>query len=62
VRVASGEANTPGSTGDYNWGGWGGTYFWSTEGKTDRDLDDAGAGTARLLPGDVQERGVLAIE
>ncbi|HYS14546.1 MAG TPA: serine hydrolase domain-containing protein [Burkholderiaceae bacterium] len=28
VRVASGEANTPGSTGDYNWGGWGGTYFW----------------------------------
>jgi CubicO group peptidase (beta-lactamase class C family) len=28
VRLASGEANTPGSTGDYNWGGWGGTYFW----------------------------------
>ncbi len=28
VRLASGEANTPGSAGDYNWGGWGGTYFW----------------------------------
>jgi CubicO group peptidase (beta-lactamase class C family) len=28
VRLASGEANTPGSPGDYNWGGWGGTYFW----------------------------------
>ncbi len=28
VRLAEGEANVPGSVGDYNWGGWGGTYFW----------------------------------
>jgi len=28
VRLQDGLANTPGSTGDYNWGGLGGTYFW----------------------------------
>ena len=28
VRLADGQASTPGSTGDYNWGGLGGTYFW----------------------------------
>jgi CubicO group peptidase (beta-lactamase class C family) len=28
VRLADGQASTPGSAGDYNWGGLGGTYFW----------------------------------
>ena len=28
VRLADGQASTPGSTGDYNWAGLGGTYFW----------------------------------
>ena len=28
VRLADGVADTPGSKGDYNWGGLGGTYFW----------------------------------
>jgi len=28
VRQANGLASTPGSAGDYNWGGYGGTYFW----------------------------------
>jgi len=28
VRLADGQASTPGSTGDYNWAGFGGTYFW----------------------------------
>jgi CubicO group peptidase (beta-lactamase class C family) len=28
VRLADGQAATPGSAGDYNWGGLGGTYFW----------------------------------
>jgi CubicO group peptidase (beta-lactamase class C family) len=28
VRVETGEANTPGTVGDANWGGLGGTYFW----------------------------------
>ena len=28
VRMADGEAAYPGSTGDYYWGGLGGTYFW----------------------------------
>jgi len=28
VRLADGQAATPGSAGDYNWGGAGGTYFW----------------------------------
>ncbi len=28
VRTAAGESNTPGSVGDYWWGGYGGTYFW----------------------------------
>ena len=28
VRLADGLATTPGSAGDYNWGGLGGTYFW----------------------------------
>lgn len=28
VRLADGQASTPGSAGDYNWAGFGGTYFW----------------------------------
>jgi CubicO group peptidase (beta-lactamase class C family) len=28
VRLTDGQATTPGSAGDYNWGGLGGTYFW----------------------------------
>jgi CubicO group peptidase (beta-lactamase class C family) len=28
VRLADGMANTPGSAGEFNWGGFGGTYFW----------------------------------
>ena len=28
VRLADGQASTPGSAGDYNWAGLGGTYFW----------------------------------
>lgn len=28
VRLTPGEAATPGSAGEFNWGGWGGTYFW----------------------------------
>jgi CubicO group peptidase (beta-lactamase class C family) len=28
VRVAEGEATTPGSVGDYSWGGYAGTTFW----------------------------------
>jgi len=28
VRLQDGLATTPGSVGDYNWGGLGGTYFW----------------------------------
>ncbi len=28
VRLATGEASTPGTIGDANWGGAGGTYFW----------------------------------
>ena len=28
VRLTDGQAPTPGSAGDYNWGGLGGTYFW----------------------------------
>jgi CubicO group peptidase (beta-lactamase class C family) len=28
VRLTDGQAATPGSAGDYNWGGFGGTYFW----------------------------------
>ena len=28
VRRETGVANTPGSIGDYNWGGFAGTYFW----------------------------------
>jgi CubicO group peptidase (beta-lactamase class C family) len=28
VRQSTGEASTPGSAGEFNWGGWGGTYFW----------------------------------
>jgi CubicO group peptidase (beta-lactamase class C family) len=28
VRLTDGQASTPGSAGDYNWGGLGGTYFW----------------------------------
>jgi CubicO group peptidase (beta-lactamase class C family) len=28
VRLADGQAPTAGSSGDYNWGGLGGTYFW----------------------------------
>jgi CubicO group peptidase (beta-lactamase class C family) len=28
VRLADGVASTPGSAGDYNWAGLGGTYFW----------------------------------
>jgi CubicO group peptidase (beta-lactamase class C family) len=28
VRKDAGVATTPGSAGDYNWGGAGGTYFW----------------------------------
>lgn len=28
MRLADGQAATPGSAGDYNWGGLGGTYFW----------------------------------
>jgi CubicO group peptidase (beta-lactamase class C family) len=28
VRLTDGQAATPGSAGDYNWGGLGGTYFW----------------------------------
>ena len=28
VRLQDGLASTPGSVGDYNWGGLGGTYFW----------------------------------
>jgi len=28
VRKENGVATTPGSVGDYNWGGAGGTYFW----------------------------------
>ena len=28
VRLADGEASTPGTAGDYNWAGLGGTYFW----------------------------------
>jgi CubicO group peptidase (beta-lactamase class C family) len=28
VRLAMGEASTPGTPGDANWGGAGGTYFW----------------------------------
>jgi CubicO group peptidase (beta-lactamase class C family) len=28
VRTESGEASTPGTVGDANWGGLGGTYFW----------------------------------
>lgn len=28
VRLADGQAATPGSAGDFNWGGLGGTYFW----------------------------------
>lgn len=28
VRNASGESNTPGSVGDFYWGGYSGTYFW----------------------------------
>ena len=28
VRTSSGEADSPGSLGDYDWGGAGGTYFW----------------------------------
>jgi len=28
VRLSDGQAATPGSAGDYNWGGLGGTYFW----------------------------------
>jgi CubicO group peptidase (beta-lactamase class C family) len=28
VRLADGMAATPGSAGEFNWGGYGGTYFW----------------------------------
>ncbi len=28
VRLADGQASIPGTAGDYNWGGLGGTYFW----------------------------------
>ena len=28
VRTSAGEADSPGSIGDYDWGGLGGTYFW----------------------------------
>jgi CubicO group peptidase (beta-lactamase class C family) len=28
VRTEEGEAGTPGTPGDANWGGLGGTYFW----------------------------------
>ena len=28
VRTSAGEADSPGSLGDYDWGGAGGTYFW----------------------------------
>ena len=28
VRTSAGEADSPGSVGDYDWGGLGGTYFW----------------------------------
>ena len=28
VRIADGQAATPGSIGEYNWGGAGGTAFW----------------------------------
>jgi len=28
VRLADGQAANPGSAGDYNWAGFGGTYFW----------------------------------
>jgi CubicO group peptidase (beta-lactamase class C family) len=28
VRTSAGEADSPGSLGDYDWGGLGGTYFW----------------------------------
>ena len=28
VRLADGMATTPGSAGEFNWGGYGGTYFW----------------------------------
>ena len=28
VRKETGVAGTPGSVGEYNWGGAGGTYFW----------------------------------
>jgi CubicO group peptidase (beta-lactamase class C family) len=28
VRKEAGVAQTPGTVGDYNWGGAGGTYFW----------------------------------
>ena len=28
MRKETGVAPTPGSAGDYNWGGAGGTYFW----------------------------------
>jgi CubicO group peptidase (beta-lactamase class C family) len=28
VRLADGMAPTPGSAGEFNWGGYGGTYFW----------------------------------
>jgi CubicO group peptidase (beta-lactamase class C family) len=28
VRTSAGEADSPGSPGDYDWGGAGGTYFW----------------------------------
>jgi CubicO group peptidase (beta-lactamase class C family) len=28
VRLSDGMAATPGSVGEFNWGGYGGTYFW----------------------------------
>ena len=28
VRLSDGMASTPGSSGEFNWGGYGGTYFW----------------------------------